>query len=142
MPIDYCTLLISHSVGYVGIQYVLDVFIADTSSLKNRPWLFAFSTCPFIANSFAGPAAAEAFYTGSTWRWGFGSFTIIVPVVCAPVVAIFIYNRNKAKKQGVLQEKQHTRSPLASLGHYTVEFDGECIVRICLSGCLTDSAAL
>lgn len=113
------------SVGYNGISYVLDVVIADTSSLKNRPWLFAFSTCPYIANTFAGPAAAQAFYTGSTWRWGFGSFAIIMPVVCAPIAGILLYNTSKAKKEGVLKKASVQRTIPQAVLHYCIEFDGK-----------------
>lgn len=60
-------------IGYNGIVYVLDVFLADTSSLKNRGWLFAFSTSPYIATTFAGPAAADSFYKSTGWRWVFGT---------------------------------------------------------------------
>ena len=42
-------------VGENGIAYVLDVFIADTSSLKWRGLMFAFSNSPYIATTFAGP---------------------------------------------------------------------------------------
>lgn len=111
------------AVGYNGISYVLDVVIADTSSLKNRPWLFAFSTCPYIANTFAGPAAAEAFYNGSGWRWGFGTFTIVMPVICAPIAGILVFNKRKATKQGVLVEKKIDKPFLEAVVHYFVEFD-------------------
>ncbi|OWP05665.1 hypothetical protein B2J93_1714 [Marssonina coronariae] len=37
-----------------GMAYVRDVFMADTSSLKNRALVFAFSTTPFIATPFIG----------------------------------------------------------------------------------------
>ncbi|CAL3963207.1 unnamed protein product [Diplocarpon coronariae] len=35
-----------------GMAYVRDVFMADTSSLKNRALVFAFSTTPYIATPF------------------------------------------------------------------------------------------
>jgi MFS family permease len=98
--------------------------MADTSSLKNRAWLFAFSTCPYIANTFAGPAAAEQFYKHSSWRWGFGSFAIIIPIVCTPLVIIFIANRRKAIQLGYIP-KRSARTMWQSLTHYAVEFDGK-----------------
>jgi MFS family permease len=95
--------------------------MADTSSLKNRAWLFAFSTCPYIANTFAGPAAAQQFYKHSSWRWGYGSFAIIVPVVCTPLIVIFALNRRKAIRLGyVAREKTRKMSML----QYAIEFDG------------------
>ena len=46
-------------VGYSGMSYTLQVFMADTSSLKNRAYVFAFSTAPYIGTTFAGPAIAQ-----------------------------------------------------------------------------------
>jgi len=112
-------------VGYNGIAYTLDVFIADTSSLKNRAWLFAFSTCPYIANTFAGPAAANRFLKHSTLRWGFGAFAIITPIICAPVVIIFLVNRRKAVAHGYVPKQRSGRTVWQSIVHYAIEFDCE-----------------
>jgi MFS family permease len=112
-------------VGYDGILYVLDVTMADTSSLKNRAWLFAFSTCPYIVNTFAGPAAADQFYTHSTWRWGFGTFAIIIPVVCTPLAVIFTINRRKAIQLGYVPKTRTGRTIKESIIHYAIEFDGK-----------------
>lgn len=97
--------------------------MADTSSLKNRAWLFAFSTCPYIANTFAGPAAANRFLEYSTFRWGFGAFAIITPIICAPVVIIFIINRRKAIEHGYVAKERSGRTLLQSILHYAIEFD-------------------
>jgi MFS family permease len=99
--------------------------MADTWSLKNRAWLFAFSTCPYIANTFAGPAAADQFYKHSTWRWGFGTFAIIIPVVCTPLAVIFTINRRKAIKLGYVPKTRSGRTTKESIIHYATEFDGK-----------------
>lgn len=38
-------------VGYNGIGFILNVFIADTSNLRNRALAFAFATTPYIATT-------------------------------------------------------------------------------------------
>ncbi|KAI9753681.1 MAG: hypothetical protein M4579_005033, partial [Chaenotheca gracillima] len=119
----YAAAQVFYWVGYNGISYVLDVFIADTSSLKNRAWLFAFTTCPFIANTFAGPAAAQAFYLHSGWRWAFGAFSIIIPVICSPVAIIFLRGRRKAEKMGYLRRDASGRTFFESVKFYLVQFD-------------------
>lgn len=110
-------------IGYDGMQYVLDVVIADTSSLKNRSIAFAFSTSPYIATTFAGPALAESFLKHSTWRWAFGTFTIVVPVVAIPILVILALNSQKARRLGVLQREPSGRTFLGSIWHYAIEFD-------------------
>jgi len=123
----YAAAQVFYWVGFNGVAYVLDVFIADTSRLENRALMFAFSTSPYIATTFAGPAAAQSFLQTSGWGWGYGVFAIIIPVICAPFVFIFWHNQQLARKQGVLVEKREAsgRTWLQSLRHYLVEFDGE-----------------
>ena len=112
-------------VGYNGIAYVLDVFIADTSSLKWRGLMFAFSTSPYIATSFAGPAAANSYYVHSTWQWAYGTFAIITPIICAPFLWVFWHNQRLAKKQGILVDRREAsgRTWFESLKYYLIEFD-------------------
>lgn len=91
--------------GMNNIAYVLNVFIADTTTLKNRMIMLGFTTTPYVPNTFAGPAAAEAFLEGSSWRWGYGAFVIIIPSVCAPLIVIMWLNLRKAKRKGLVKER-------------------------------------
>jgi hypothetical protein len=64
--------------GHIGLLYVIDVMIADITTLKNRMIIFGINGTPRIASTFAGPAIAELFYTKSNFRWAFGAFAIII----------------------------------------------------------------
>lgn len=121
----YAAAQVFYWVGMDGIAYVLDVFIADTSSLKWRGLMFAFSTSPYIATTFAGPAAAQAFFKGAGWRWGYGSFAIITPIICAPFSWIFWHNQKLARDQGLLTKGREAsgRTWYQSVQHYFIEFD-------------------
>lgn len=66
----YAAAYVFYWVGVSGMTFTQDVFIADTSSLQWRALLFAFTTSPYIATAFAGPAAAQRFIEGPGWRWG------------------------------------------------------------------------
>lgn len=90
---QYSAAQVFYWVGFNGLAYVLDVFIADTSSLKWRGLMFAFSTSPYMATTFAGPSAAQRFYDGAGWRWAFGSYAIVTPAVCLPFLGVFWYNQ-------------------------------------------------
>ena len=122
----YAAAQVFYWVGFNGMSYVLDVFIADTSSIRNRALVFAFSTTPYIATTFAGPSAAQEFYQHSTFRWAFGAFSIITPVICLPVIILFGLKQRKAKKQGLVAPRNSGRSLKQSLVFYYHEFDGEC----------------
>ena len=120
----YCAAQVFYWVGYDGILYVLNVFVADTSSLKNRALMFAFQTSPYIFTAWIGGPAATSFLYGSGWRWAYGTFAIVIPVVCAPLIVLFSYNYKKAKRAGLVPERVHDRTVLQSLKYYAIEFDG------------------
>jgi len=130
----YAAAYVIYYTGYDGIYYILQVFIADTSALRNRGLMFAITQTPFIATTFLGPLLGQAFYAGAGWRWGFGAFCIIYPVVAAPLVFIFFYHQRKAARLGVLKRTPSGRTFVQSIRHYLVEFDGRsCLGRVRLS---------
>src|SRR4051812_24833079 len=102
----YAAAQVFYWVGFNGMAYVLDVFMADTSSLKNRALVFGFSTTPYIATTFAGPKAAESFLKTSGWRWAYGTYTIITPVIAIPIMSVLWLNQRKAAKEGLLVKTQ------------------------------------
>ncbi|KAI1475353.1 hypothetical protein K445DRAFT_314456 [Daldinia sp. EC12] len=109
-------------VGHVALGFVIDVFVADITTLKNRMFIFALNSTPNLATTFAGPRIAELFYQKVNFRWAFGAFAIILLGVSLPVVAILFYHERKAKKLGLLRPKSG-RTPIQSILHYIIEFD-------------------
>jgi MFS family permease len=124
-PNSYAAGYVLYWVGYDAIYIILDIFIADTSGLRNRAFAFAFASTPFICTSFTGPLAAKHFLDHSGWRWAYGSFAIIMPFVFLPLAGVFKYYENKARKLGVLQRPVSGRTTMQSIVHYLHEFDSE-----------------
>lgn len=112
--------------------YSIDVITADASKLKNRGLAYAFTSSPYMITAFAGSKASEGFYQDISWRWGFGCFAIILPVVAAPLFFVLKTNLRKAKRQGVLGREKSGRTLWQSICHYVVEFDGMFCSRLCL----------
>ena len=110
-------------VGYSALYFILDVFVADTSGLKNRAFAFAFVSTPFICTAFTGPLLAEAIIDGPGWRWCFGIFAIIMPVLFLPLAVTFKYYQIKANKLGLFNRVASTRTTIQSIIHYIHEFD-------------------
>ncbi|KAK2737141.1 hypothetical protein FQN55_001257 [Onygenales sp. PD_40] len=119
----YCAAQVFYSVGFAGIIFSIDVITIDTSTLRDRGLAFAFTSSPYIITAFAGPAAAEHFYE-SNWRWGYGCFAIVLPVVATPMFVLLRYNRHKAEKAGLLPERESSgRTWIQSIIFYVIEFD-------------------
>ncbi|KAJ5244132.1 hypothetical protein N7489_004228 [Penicillium chrysogenum] len=118
----YAAAQVFSSVGSQGVSYCLTVFISDTSSLKNRALMLSYATSPYIITTWIGGPIAQSVLGGPGWRWGFGIFTIVVPVVVAPLCLLFFWNQHKAKKMGLLAP---SRGPLtfSTIKQYCIEVD-------------------
>lgn len=114
-----------YSIGFGGMTYCVDVITADASKLKNRGLAYAFTSSPYMITAFAGAKASEDFYYKISWRWGFGCFAIIFPIVAAPLYVLLKVNLKKAEKRGLLAADNSGRTLLQSIWYYVVQFDGE-----------------
>lgn len=113
------------------MDYSLSIFIADTSSLKNRSFMFAFVSSPYIATTWIGGPLATAFLKGPGFRWGYGAFAVITPVVSLPLIGLFVYNYREAKKAGLMPMEESGRTVPQSLWYYTIQFDLAGLILIC-----------
>lgn len=121
----YALAQILHAVGFSGFTYILDIIVADTSSLQNRTLAFAFAGSPAILTNFLGPPAAQWFLQYSSWRAAFALFAVLTPLVAFPVFAVLQFNANRAKKLGILKPSKTERTWSQAVWHYSVEFDGK-----------------
>ncbi|KAI3545198.1 siderophore iron transporter mirB [Colletotrichum abscissum] len=118
-------------VGHFGMMFVIDIMIADMTSLQNRMIMFGINGTPTIAVTFAGPKIADLFYTNLNFRWAFGAFAIILAGVCIPALTIMLLMQRKAEKAGLLAKaKSNDRSYLQGFIYYLIQFDIMCIVLI------------
>ncbi|KAL2833585.1 major facilitator superfamily-domain-containing protein [Aspergillus pseudoustus] len=119
----FCAAYVFYTLGFGGMTYTVDVITADSSKLKNRALAYAFTSSPYIITAFAGPKAAEEFLEKYSWRWGFGAFAIIFPIVASPLFILFKINLKKAKNQGALMRESSGRTLMQNIWHYIIEFD-------------------
>lgn len=121
----YCAAQVFYSIGFVGMIYSVDVITADTSRLKDRGLAFAFTASPYIITAFAGPKAAEGFYENISWRWAYGTFSIILPIVALPLFFTLQINQRRALNRGLIEKEKSGRTLTQSIWHYLIEFDGK-----------------
>jgi MFS family permease len=120
----FCAAQVFYSIGFGGMTYSIDVITADASKLKNRGLAYAFTSSPYMITAFAGPKASDDFYHHISWRWGFGCFAIITPIVAAPLYLGLKVNLRKAQRQGLLTRERSGRTFAQNVLHYILEFDG------------------
>lgn len=130
----YAASQIFYWIGHNGTEYVASVFIADTSRLKHRGLMFAYLSSPFVITSWLSGPLATAYLgvriidgkevlTGVGWRWCYGTFAIIVPIVALPLFTLFQWNYKKALKAGLITVDKPDRTFAQSLKFYLIEFD-------------------
>jgi len=121
-PSGFAAGYVLYWIGYGAVYLIMDVFVADTSGLRNRAFAFAFVSTPFICTAFTALRLGAAFIEHSTWRWGFGAFVIIMFFVLVPLVVVFKFYQRKAERLGVYKREPSGRTAFESVVHYFHEF--------------------
>ena len=106
-----------------GRNYILSVLLADTSQLKNRGLILAYIASPYIITTFTSGYFADSMLNGPGWRWAFGTFAILHPVLNAPLFLLLMFYQIKAIKMGLVPIRNTGRSMMQSVKYYLVEFD-------------------
>ncbi|CAN9278155.1 unnamed protein product [Alternaria alternata] len=109
--------------GMNGVDYVFNIFIADTALMENRLIWMAFTGFPYVINTFAGPKLGETYLKHSTWRWGYGSFAILTPVFSLSFCAVFWLMGRRVRRAGVEARELSGRTVFQSIKHWSIEFD-------------------
>ncbi|KAL8707870.1 MAG: hypothetical protein Q9220_007154 [cf. Caloplaca sp. 1 TL-2023] len=89
---------IFYSAGNTGLQILQQIFIADTSDLLNRALWSSLPDIPFLITVWVGAPIAESLVAHTTWRWGYGIWTIVLPVAFMPLALALLLNMRKAMK--------------------------------------------
>lgn len=110
----YCAAQVFYWVGYNGIDFTITIFIADTTKLKNRAFILAYTSSCYIATVWAYGPAAESILKTIGFRWGFGIWAIIIPVVCSPLFGLLFLLSTKSCQGGAYaQERKEWQNFLA-----------------------------
>ncbi|KAL3486111.1 major facilitator superfamily domain-containing protein [Aspergillus germanicus] len=84
--------------GSQGISLMLQILAGDSSDMYNRALMNAIPYAPSIITAWSsGPFATSML--DHSWRWGFGVFAILIPVVAIPMLGSLYYSKIKANRQ-------------------------------------------
>lgn len=97
----YASAQIFYSAGNQGLQILQQIFVADTTDLLNRALFSTLFDVPFLWTVWAGPEVGQSILDNSTWRWGYGIWAIILPIVFVPLMLVLLFNQRRAKKNGI-----------------------------------------
>ena len=98
----YAAAQIFYVAGVTGLQILIQIFFADTTSLVNRALFITLPNIPYMFTWAAGPSITGELIAQSTdnWRWGYGIFCIIVPVAFLPLGTVLVHAQLKARRAG------------------------------------------
>jgi MFS family permease len=111
------------TIGYNSINFILSVFVADATGMRNRAFAYAFIGTPTICTAFTGPLIAQEFYIHSTWRWSYGCFAIIIFFTFVPLAVVLKLFQRKAERLGVFVKTPSGRTTSQSFVYYFHEYD-------------------
>ncbi|KAI0545642.1 MFS general substrate transporter [Xylaria curta] len=120
----YAAAQVLYQVGISGFSYILEVIVADTSSLKNRSLAVAFSSTPYLVTTFIGPVIASSFTENGRWRWAFAVSSMCLILLSIPLFCILILNMRKAKMLGLLSKSSKPEPwTKGKIYRYLVDYD-------------------
>ncbi|KAF4977325.1 hypothetical protein FZEAL_6148 [Fusarium zealandicum] len=80
----------------------IQVFIADATNLVNRAfWSTLSESTTTIPALYLGSIIGESFLNHTGWRWSYGTWSIVTPIVAIPRIAIVTVLQMRAKKHGL-----------------------------------------
>ncbi|KAJ4160018.1 uncharacterized protein LMH87_007952 [Akanthomyces muscarius] len=104
---NYFTAGLFDAVGSTGFGLTQQVFIADSTSLVNRAfWSTLPETITTLPALYLGSVMGESFLKNTSWRWAFGTWAIVVPIVSIPLIGIVMILQRRARKQGLLSRRR------------------------------------
>ncbi|OAA73811.1 Major facilitator superfamily domain, general substrate transporter [Cordyceps fumosorosea ARSEF 2679] len=120
----YCAGGLIYQVGYTCIVLLLEVLVADFSSMRARVFFSYVPALPFVINTWLSGTVTSAVLRVATWRWGIGMWCIIYPIASLPLlVTLYVVDRSVAASPKALLEshKQQSSSKLQEARHRVQE---------------------
>ncbi|RDA91367.1 hypothetical protein CP533_0002 [Ophiocordyceps camponoti-saundersi (nom. inval.)] len=112
----FCAGGIVYQVGYTAIVLVLEVLVADVSSMRARVFFSYVPALPFVVNAWVGGSLASAVLSVASWRLGIAMWCFVYPLASLPLlVALYLLDRRRAPNQASKPASGH--KPVTFLMH-------------------------
>lgn len=93
------------AVGSSGLETLSDIIVGDLTPLKWRGFMWSLLSLPFILNFWLSGIIVHMLSTNE-WRWRYGMFAIIMPVVLSPAILIMLFFQKKAAKLVIIEPRK------------------------------------
>lgn len=93
-----------YQIGFTVVIVLVEIIIADITSLRSRVFLSYVPALPFLVNTWISGNVSSAALGITNWRWGIGMWCIIYPICCIPLVASLMWANWMARKSGALDD--------------------------------------
>ncbi|UKZ75674.1 hypothetical protein TrVFT333_003364 [Trichoderma virens FT-333] len=101
----FCAGTITYQVGYTCIVLMLEILVADFSSMRARVFFSYIPALPFVINTWISGSITSAVLRITTWRWGIGMWCIIYPVASLPLL-ITLYSIDRRTVHGLRKKSE------------------------------------
>lgn len=108
----FCAGAVIYQIGLTVVTFLVEVIVADISSLRSRLLWSYIAATPFIINTWVSGDVAQAVLKTTSWRWGVGMWAIIYPAMSIPLIVSLLLAAHRAKKRGDLVENATSRRQL------------------------------
>lgn len=98
-----------YQIGYTGIIIMLQILLADLSTLNWRLVCSFVPALPFIINTWISGDVLSSLYPSRSWSYGIGIWAFIFPLACIPLLVCLIHMEFKARRTNewkILQEER------------------------------------
>lgn len=93
-----------YQIGYTVIIVLIEIIIADITSLRSRLLFSYVPAVPFLINTWISGDVSQAVLQHSTWQWGIGMWCIIYTVCAIPLLASLMWSTRQARLAGALDD--------------------------------------
>lgn len=100
----FCAGAVIYQIGLTIVTFLVEVIVADISSLRSRLLWSYIAAMPFIINTWVSGSVAQSVLKATTWRWGVGMWAIIYPAMAMPLIISLLVAARRAAKRGDLDD--------------------------------------
>jgi SIT family siderophore-iron:H+ symporter-like MFS transporter len=124
----FCTGSIIYQAGYTAIVLLMEVLIADFSSMRARVFFSYIPAIPFLFNTWISGNITSAVLHITTWRWGLGMWAIIFPIASLPLLTCLYSIEKRARNYEATE--YHSSSSKQRLADIWYQVDGIGLVTV------------